>query len=528
MSYSLTLSNGNPVPGLGPSGLQDGTINTGSTSLSLVGKNYPGYGALLNENFVHILENFANTTSPSNALPGQLWWDSNAKVLKVNTALAAGTSAIWKSLTSIISTAPITDESAGTVGTPKDIQYAANVGDLWWDTANKQLKLFSAVQTDGAAGWITIGPAANTSSGQSGAVAESILDNFSVSHVVIKFYISNNLTAILSKDAEFIPGTSIPGFSTVKPGFNLSTEAAQLYNGTATAALNLVVNGVVVSANSFTRSDIVTTSNVSLNTTSNDGITIGTIGNLVANVSSVTGHAGIYITDNNKDIILYTKTAGVTTPVFKVTGQNAEAAVYASPITNNGIANKLYVDNSITALNSAITNQVVLRNGSNTITGNLVPSANASINLGSSTAWFSNIYGVSMQARYADLAERFAADDAYTPGTVVEIGGTKEITYCVDELSETVLGVISTDPAYLMNSGSGTDATHPAVALSGRVPVSVIGVVRKGDRLVSAGNGLARSALKGEITPWNVIGRALKDKQTPGIELVEAIVRINN
>jgi hypothetical protein len=78
-----------------------------------------------------------------------------------------------------------------------------------------------------------------------------------------------------------------------------------------------------------------------------------------------------------------------------------------------------------------------------------------------------------------------------------------------------------------MNAGAGTDETHPPVAMTGRVPVRVIGTVRKGDRLVSAGSGLARAATRGEITAYNVIGRALKDKVTPEEGTVEAIVTIN-
>ena len=109
-------------------------------------------------------------------------------------------------------------------------------------------------------------------------------------------------------------------------------------------------------------------------------------------------------------------------------------------------------------------------------------------------------------------------------GTVVELGGDKEITKVTAELSDKVFGVISTRAAYLMNSQAGTDATHPPVAMTGRVPVNTIGTVRKGDRLVSAGNGLARAAQPGEATAFNVIGRALADKTTAEQGTVEAIV----
>ena len=130
-------------------------------------------------------------------------------------------------------------------------------------------------------------------------------------------------------------------------------------------------------------------------------------------------------------------------------------------------------------------------------------------------------------ANYADVAERFAADEVLTAGTVVELGGANEITRVADELSESVFGVISTRAAYLMNAIAGTDETHPPVAMTGRVPVNTIGVVRKGDRLVSAGNGLARAAQPGEATAFNVIGRSLDNKSSTEQGTVEAIVKIN-
>jgi hypothetical protein len=79
-----------------------------------------------------------------------------------------------------------------------------------------------------------------------------------------------------------------------------------------------------------------------------------------------------------------------------------------------------------------------------------------------------------------------------------------------------------------MNSAAGSDLTHPPVAVQGRVPVKVIGKIRKGDRLVAAGNGLARAAAKTELTPWNVIGRALENKTDPGEGTIEAIVKLNS
>ena len=152
--------------------------------------------------------------------------------------------------------------------------------------------------------------------------------------------------------------------------------------------------------------------------------------------------------------------------------------------------------------------------------------ANGVGNIGNATSYFNTVFAQSTSAQYADVAERFEADVVMEPGTVVELGGSAEITCSLTELSETVFGVISTRAAYLMNSGAGTDATHPPVAMTGRVPVRTIGPVRKGDRLVSAGAGLARAAQSGEATAFNVIGRSLVDKTTTDEGTVEAIVTI--
>jgi hypothetical protein len=151
---------------------------------------------------------------------------------------------------------------------------------------------------------------------------------------------------------------------------------------------------------------------------------------------------------------------------------------------------------------------------------------NAMGNIGSSSNYFNRVFATATTALYADVAERFAADELLEPGTVVELGGVKEITRSTQDLSENVFGVISTRPAYTMNGGAGEDDTHPAVAMTGRVPVKCVGIIRKGDRLVSAGEGVARAAQPGEATAFNVIGRSLENKHLTGLGTIEAIVTI--
>lgn len=162
---------------------------------------------------------------------------------------------------------------------------------------------------------------------------------------------------------------------------------------------------------------------------------------------------------------------------------------------------------------ATVFNGRTLSTGANSTTGNI-------------TGQWSLTAGSRLTATYADLAERFAADDNYEPGTVVELGGEKEITITKDELSENVFGVVSNTAAYLMNANSGEDDTHPAIALIGRVSVKVVGIVKKGDRLVSAGNGVARAANSDEATAFNTIGRSLINKDTEDNGIVEAVVMI--
>jgi hypothetical protein len=176
---------------------------------------------------------------------------------------------------------------------------------------------------------------------------------------------------------------------------------------------------------------------------------------------------------------------------------------------------------SVSGANVTIANQT--SNGNINFSANIAGTPTTVMTINGSTGVVS---GNQINANYADVAERFAADTELAPGTVVELGGTEEITKVQRELSEDVFGVISTRAAYLMNSRAGTDQTHPPVAMTGRVPVRVVGVIHKGDRLVSAGNGIARAARPGEATAFNVIGRSLVNKLDSSEGTVEAIVTI--
>ena len=153
--------------------------------------------------------------------------------------------------------------------------------------------------------------------------------------------------------------------------------------------------------------------------------------------------------------------------------------------------------------------------------GSIIPTANVTSNLGDSTHWFNTFYGKAVQAQYADLAEKYIADANYRPGTVVVFGGSAEITLTTEFADVSVAGVISTDPAYLMNAA--TDGLP--VALRGRVPVDVIGRVRKGDLLVTSGSsGYAASVGKNANYGVAVFAKALQDKDDDGVGTIEAVI----
>jgi len=226
------------------------------------------------------------------------------------------------------------------------------------------------------------------------------------------------------------------------------------------------------------------------------------------------------------DLILGVNDGGTPKAAVTIDGATGEVLLLAVPTSALGVATKGYVDSVLSGSGT------LASDGSTALAGDLLPDANNTRDLGSSGTKFAQVHattfhGESTSAQYADLAERFASDNSYAPGTVVELGGAQEITRVSEERSSKVFGVISTRPAYLMNAGAGDEHTHPAVAIQGRVPVTVIGTVTKGDRLVSAGNGIARAGSSSEISAFNTIGRALENKYTEDEGTVMAFVKVN-
>ena len=290
------------------------------------------------------------------------------------------------------------------------------------------------------------------------------------------------------------------------------------------------------------------------------GITVSTgtlLANLEGNVTGdVTGTADVATavtaadesSDTSCNVLFVTAATGDLPPktgtnlTFNSSSGVLTATGFAGALTGNvtGTADVATVATTVTITDNESTNEnnpVVFVAGGDLDGGNLglesdgTCTYNPSTGKITATGFIGTLTGTASAAQYSDVAERFASDSVYAPGTVVALGGAEEITQVNEEASDEVFGVISGEhqAAFKMNAGAGSDDSHPFVAMTGRVDVKVIGTVNKGDRLVSASvPGYAKVAQKSECTAFNVIGRALTSKTTAGQGSVLAAVRVSH
>ena len=251
--------------------IEDGTLNE-DTSLQFPGRGTTAYGQAVNENFLHLLENFANSSAPNSPVEGQLWYDNTDGVDQLK--IYDGTQWVTAGGLKKAASAPEVANS--------------NPGDLWANTDTQQLYLFTG------SNWILIGP--EFSDGLlTGTAAENILGDDDVAYNILTVKIEDSIAAIFSAQA-FVPKVTIPGFRTgVNAGLNLSDEAlvgSELlkYYGTAEKAEALVVSGETIAASNFLRANASSTTNFDLKVKNNEGIQIGTGGQLSAFIS---GEAGV-------------------------------------------------------------------------------------------------------------------------------------------------------------------------------------------------------------------------------------------
>jgi hypothetical protein len=582
----------------------DGTIDT-TTDLRLVGKNYAGYGEVQNENFVHLLENFANTTAPPKAITGQIWFDTQLKKLKFYDGAKFKT--------------------AGGAEASASAPSGLSIGDFWWDTAAKQLYTYTGND------FTLIGPIASPDLGTSiisPAVVYGTLITAEGPHTILKVIADSKTVAVISKTAFTLDNSKNPidDFTVIKKGITLvksqtgvSTDdftfwgtasnatklggfTADQYiktgesafisevnfsdpgfqvgdgndlrirveNGTDVIVENRLGNDItfrITVQDAIDERDIAIIKRTGVEPGISNAYALGSTTNRWSNVyatafngaliGAVTGntigtHKGNVLA--NDDTVLMdatTKQIGfaganiVGTLTGSVTG-SASTAVNASQLNN--------LEPSATVPGSAIST-IAVRNSSGNLIANqfvgiadnvdrtFIDRTNARVDptwadgtvstqyrtarltataysiaardiSGNITA---NIFnGTATAARYADLAEKYLADKEYEAGTVVMIGGEKEVT--ASDVNARAIGVVSADPAFMMNKDLEGGIY---IALKGRVPCKAYGSVAKGDRLIAGPGGTAMAA-HGNYA--NVFAVALESTGTRTGNIIEVLV----
>jgi hypothetical protein len=605
MPYTINRTNGAKI-----TVVNDGTINSTSLDITLIGKNYTGYGEAFNENFVKLLENFSNTTRPPKPLTGQLYFNSTTKKLEVYTTTGETR---WKTL------------GVMDVGTSKPV--GANPGDLWFNPNDSGGRLYAYSGSGGE--WILVGPL--TARGVvSGAVSLDVVNQDTNLPETVLRLVANGSTSFIAStrptfDVDLSETDVITNFTSIRQGITLpntdsdgvsydpSLSDGYLMWGTAGTALGLIrSNGDFITADSYLTQSELSAAVGTVTINEDAGVLIGVSGVLklhitepdnTANISVINGDArelkfnirngtdqfynifSITTGSNNDPRILPNSSATVyigtadqafnfgfintltslTTNINNVLATNITATRTSSTnitstnatltnIVSTNINSSNVTSSGVNATNATVTNitSTVVRgselydNNSRTLTtttgvisitgtaNKILVNGGTAAQVGVTTltlpdtldvtvqslrstgssrvfgAWVLNA-GATFQATYADLAERYHADQPYYPGTVLVIGGHNEVTTTVDRANTAVAGIVSTNPAYTLNAQAGDDTTHPYIALKGRVPCRVIGPILKGDLLVtSAVPGYAERARTGDH-PSAVLGRALEE-----------------
>ena len=503
MAYTINKYNTNQL-----TIVQDGTLDQ-TTDLKLVGKNYAGYGEIQNENFVFLLENFAGANQPPRAITGQIWFDSANSKLKFND----GTK--WRTTggAEISATAP-----AGLA-----------TGDFWWDTTNEQLYSYNGSD------FVLIGPQ-DAGSGITQMQSRTVRDTQSLTKSIIAATVNDEVMFIISPVEFTIDSTdaenAISGFDVVHAGVTLKntlsatsgvTSGTQRFWGTATNAEKL--NGIAASnyVTATPGSPSVFTELTNFQTDA--GIAIGAGLDLkifIENdnqgvISNAQGDEIRFRTKQSGGLIknILTMKPGVVKPGLNSAGTAVESvtlgdvsnvftAAYATNFYGTSEkASALIVGGSartgaVDTLGTGTSNSVAVRDGA----GNL----NAVLFQGTATS-----------ARYADLAEKYKTAEELPAGTAVAVCSHLDHEVEPAGSSDLCIGVVSTDPAYMMNS----EAEGQFIGLKGRLPVRVKGPIRKGQAVYAWADGVCSS-----IATTALVGIALESSDDNLEKLIECVLKV--
>ena len=371
--------------------VEDNTLNQ-TTTLSLPGRNTTAYGTAIAENFLHLLENFTNSTAPGNPIEGQLWYDNTPGVDMLK--LYDGTTWISASGLKKATTQPGAAQSV--------------TGDLWVDTDNQQLYLYTG------SGWVLVGP--QFSDGLStGVRATSIVGTNNVSYTCLIVEVSAKTLAIYST-ATFTPKTTLTGFTSIKPGFNLSSAditgaGAGKYYGVAEKAEALVIAGETIPATNFIRNDATSQSLYPITVKNNGGITVGASSTLSVGVEGQAGLISHNTSGSNIDIRVNNN--GVSQTVMRIDSTAKVGINNLSPDQPLDVVGNIQTDSQLLAdgttdASTISTGSIITKGGVGiakklfvggdtnfaglTTTGNIVPNTTTSRNLGTANEQWLNVY----------------------------------------------------------------------------------------------------------------------------------------
>ena len=483
------------------SSVEDGTIDQ-TTDLKFIGKNYAGYGEIQNENFLFLLENFSGANQPARPISGQQWYDSANSKMK----FYDGTQ--WRTSGG----AEVADSAPSGLAT----------GDFWWDQQNEQL------YAQGSSGFVLIGPQ-TAGEGVTQMQSIEVQDLSGTSKVIIAATIEDTIVYVISPD-EFTLNASTPleGFDRIKKGLTLKwtkiadngvTNSASIsgqdfyYWGTASNAEKL--GGVA--ASQFVQTGVGNTIFASAVEAPDSGLLIGASQDLQLVIEN--GDEGVIQNVSGTNSILKVKTTDGAGTVTHVATFNSSGMMPAADNTFDiGSSTFAWKDIHAYSFVGEATKSTSMRVGTDFRTASVSASNNTVAVRDATGNLAANLFqGTATQARYADLAEKYTTAEEYSVGTVLAVCEHEEHEMALATPVSIVAGVISEKPAYLMNA----EADGQAIALVGRVPIRVIGAVKKGDEVKVHADGITSVDGQGDR-----VGIALESNNEEGEKLVECILKV--
>lgn len=489
MAYIINRYNGTVL-----TSVEDGTVNQ-TTELKFVGKNYSGYGEIQNENFLHLLENFSNTTPPAKAISGQLWFDSSSSKLKFYDGVK------WR--------------SAGSAEVSNNEPVGLVEGDLWYKASTKQLFARTGENT-----YVLIGPqVAGVDVTQ--LISESVEDTSAVSHPIIKAMIDGDTVFIISND-EFTlsPADAVAGFDIIKRGITLVNTQASTNGATTNSGLlnEAIIWGTASNAlklNGVSAEDLITKDSPVFTTIVNmpqEGLVIDSTYTINVGESNNGRHELI----GGEWIRFF---IGGTSNLYEVVRITPNGFYPMQSSTDLGSStykwDKVYANNFYGVSSQADT----LKVGSSYVGASASSVANTIAARDASADIYANIFhGTATKARYADLAEKYTTEKEWPVGTAMAVCAHGDHETCPASAGNVCVGVISEKPAYLMNSEL---ENGQAIALKGRVPVRVSGPVKKGQAVYAWNAGICTT-----MATTAFVGVALESNLSEEVKLVECVLKV--